>query len=246
MKRRAIRLAADFTKPGAKSRYEEIQVNTKAFRRSVLVLMVAGLTACSGDEPASPASAPAAQAPIATEQAPADTTPTASPSPAPATPAEAPPVATPETPPPTPPTAPAASPPAAPTSAPTATPTADAAGEAPAYQVQCPDGATAAEQCQVDKETYIGWRTFAGQCQVCHGGSGLGSTFAPNLLDRFHQRVDYPRFVEVVTNGYTGQVGAMPAWKGNPNVEPHIDRLYSYLKARADGVLPAGRPARLP
>jgi len=112
--------------------------------------------------------------------------------------------------------------------------------------VSCPPDAKAAEQCQVDKETYIGWRTFAGQCQVCHGGSALGSTFAPSLLDRFHQRVDYPRFVDVVTHGYTGQVGAMPAWKGNPNVEPHIDRLYRYLKARADGVLPAGRPARKP
>ena len=114
----------------------------------------------------------------------------------------------------------------------------------PTYEVQCAPGATAAEQCQVDKDTYIGWRTFAAQCQVCHGGSALGSTFAPSLLDRFHQRVDHARFVEVVTHGFRGQVGAMPAWKGNPNVMPHIDQLYRYLKARADGVLPAGRPAR--
>lgn len=132
--------------------------------------------------------------------------------------------------------------------APTAasTPAPAASGTASAYEVNCPPEAKAAEQCQVDKETYIGWRTFAGQCQVCHGGSALGSTFAPNLLDRFHQRVDYPRFVDVVMNGFTGQVGAMPGWKGNPNVEPHIDRLYRYLKARADGALPAGRPARKP
>ena len=127
-----------------------------------------------------------------------------------------------------------------------AAPTAAAADAAPIYEVSCPAGATAAEQCQVDKDTYIGWRTFSSQCQVCHGGSALGSTFAPNLLDRFHQRVDHPRFVEVVTNGFRGQVGAMPAWKGNPNVMPHIDQLYRYLKARADGVLPAGRPERKP
>ena len=116
----------------------------------------------------------------------------------------------------------------------------------PNADVQCANAATAAEQCQVDKNTYIGWRTFAGQCQVCHGGSALGSTFAPNLLDRFHQRVDHARFVEVVTNGYRGQVGVMPAWKGNPNVMPHVDQIYRYLKARADGVLPPGRPARRP
>ena len=127
---------------------------------------------------------------------------------------------------------------------PAVTPPADPT--APAYSVTCAADATAAEQCVVDKATYVGWRTFAGQCQVCHGGSALGSTFAPNLLDRFHERVDYPRFVAVVLEGYRGQVGAMPAWKGNPNVEPHIDSMYAYLKARADGVLPPGRPARAP
>jgi mono/diheme cytochrome c family protein len=128
-------------------------------------------------------------------------------------------------------------------------PTAAASPTDPAahpYTVTCATGAAAAEQCVVDKATYIGWRTFAGQCQVCHGGSALGSTFAPNLLDRFHERVDHPRFVEVVLNGYRGQVGVMPAWKGNPNVVPHIDAMYAYLKARADGVLPPGRPARAP
>lgn len=192
------------------------------------------LASCSGDDaPPSQAAAPAAEpAPVAAETSspPADTTTPGVTEPAPPSPAPAP-VADAAT------TAP---PPPAVAPAPATT------GTAPAYEVSCPDGAKAAEQCQVDKDTYIGWRTFAGQCQVCHGGSGLGSTFAPNLLERFHQRVDYPRFVEVVKNGYTGQVGAMPAWKGNPNVEPHIDRLYRYLKARADGALPPGRPARKP
>lgn len=191
-----------------------------------LALLLAG---CSGDD--APPEQAAAPAPVAAE--------TPSP-PAEATPSEAVPAPAPAPPPAPAPVADAAS--AAPAIAPAPTTT----GTTPAYEVSCPDGAKAAEQCQVDKDTYIGWRTFAGQCQVCHGGSGLGSTFAPNLLERFHQRVDYPRFVEVVKNGYTGQVGAMPAWKGNPNVEPHIDRLYRYLKARADGALPPGRPARKP
>lgn len=134
--------------------------------------------------------------------------------------------------------------PAAPVEA--APPGAPPAAGAPAYDVTCPAGAAAAEQCQVDKTTYVGWRTFAAQCQVCHGGSALGSTFAPNLLDRFHAGVDHARFVDVVTNGFRGQVGAMPAWKGNPNVMPHVDAMYAYLKARADGALPPGRPARKP
>jgi mono/diheme cytochrome c family protein len=202
--------------------------------RSVL-LLTAGLFLCAcsgGDTPPAPAATPA---PTQTTQ-----------------------VATPEvvTPPPAPPSAEPspvvnAEPPPAPVAPAPVAPPADAApvatsGTESNYTVQCAPGAGAAEQCSVDKDTYIGWRTFASQCQVCHGGSALGSTFAPNLLDRFHERVDHPRFVEVVTNGFRGQVGAMPAWKGNPNVMPHVDQLYRYLKARADGALPPGRPTRQP
>jgi mono/diheme cytochrome c family protein len=136
-----------------------------------------------------------------------------------------------------------AAPPAVPTITPPAPPAVSTVDDAtPTYTVQCAANAAAAEQCQVDKLTYVGWRTFATQCQVCHGGSALGSTFAPNLLDRLNQRVNYARFKDVVANGFRGQVGAMPAWKTNPQVMPHIDDLYRYLRARADGKLPAGRP----
>ena len=124
------------------------------------------------------------------------------------------------------------------------TDTAGAATALPAYTVDCPADASAAETCTVDKNTYFGWRTFAANCQVCHGGSALGSTFAPNLLDRLNSRVDYPRFIEVLTNGYTGQVGAMPSWKSNTAVMQHADDLYRYLRARADGKLPPGRPEK--
>ncbi len=214
-----------------------------------LSLALCVLAACSGDDapPASSVQPPAVQAPGAPPSEPA---PAPSPSPVPsaapeaATPPATPEAAAPSTPEPAAAPAPASPTPPAPVNE--AAAATDTASAAPGYDVTCPPDAKAAEQCQVDKDTYIGWRTFAGQCQVCHGGSALGSTFAPNLLDRFHQRVDYPRFVDVVTHGYTGQVGAMPAWKGNPNVEPHIDRMYSYLKARADGALPPGRPARKP
>lgn len=48
----------------------------------------------------------------------------------------------------------------------------------------------------------------------------------------------------VIINGYRGQVGAMPAWKGNPQVEPNIDGLYRYLPARADHALLPATPAK--
>jgi len=122
----------------------------------------------------------------------------------------------------------------------------DDAGDTPEYTVKCADGATDAKQCEVDKDTYVGWRTFATNCQVCHGGSGLGSTFAPNLMERINKEgVDYGRFMYVVENGYHGKVGAMPSWKKNVAVMKARDSLYRYLKARADDKLPKGRPKKM-
>nr|MBO2515009.1 hypothetical protein [Gammaproteobacteria bacterium] len=68
---------------------------------------------------------------------------------------------------------------------------------------------------------------------------------APALLPRIKQ-IDKERFVMVVDQGFTGQVGVMPAWGMNPNVNRYYDELWAYLRARSDGVLPPGRPERLP
>lgn len=114
--------------------------------------------------------------------------------------------------------------------------------QTPQYHVECDDSGS---NCRVNMETYIGWRMYRSQCAQCHGQDAQGSTFAPSLLDRLNQRVDYPRFVDVVTNGYRGQMGVMPAWKENKSVMEHMPNLYMYLKARADGVLDADRPKRL-
>ncbi|WP_025771112.1 c-type cytochrome [Thioalkalivibrio sp. HK1] len=110
---------------------------------------------------------------------------------------------------------------------------------APSYKehIKCEDG-----KCKVDLWLVRGYRAFS-QCQVCHGLDGTGSTIAPSLLDKMLE-IDHARYVEVVTNGYQGQVGVMPAWKENPNVMKYIDQLYAYLMARADGTLPAGRLER--
>jgi mono/diheme cytochrome c family protein len=112
------------------------------------------------------------------------------------------------------------------------------------YAVECGQVNDAGEPfCYVDPDTYIGWRTFHGNCHVCHAQDAVGSTFAPNLLDRM-QDFDFDTFVERTANGYTGQVGVMPAWKDNPNVNKKYKELFAYLKARSDGVLPPGRPKK--
>ena len=112
------------------------------------------------------------------------------------------------------------------------------------YTVQCQDGARSGTECQVDKKTYIGWRTYHAFCHVCHAQDAVGSTFAPSLLDRLND-IDKAQYLNSIAEGYTGQVGVMPAWKDNPNVNKRYEELYAYLKARADGVLPPGRPKRL-
>ncbi|MXX23652.1 MAG: hypothetical protein F4Z93_11405 [Rhodospirillales bacterium] len=96
--------------------------------------------------------------------------------------------------------------------------------------------------CQIDLWLTRGYRAFS-QCQVCHGLTGDGSTIGPSLVRKLRE-IDLDRFMEVVVNGYEGQIGVMPGWGTNPNVMNYIDQLYAYLLARADGVLPAGRLKR--
>jgi hypothetical protein len=112
------------------------------------------------------------------------------------------------------------------------------------YSVECGQVNDDGEPfCYVDSDTYIGWRTFHGFCHVCHAQDAVGSTFAPNLLKRM-QDFDFDMFVDSTANGYTGQVGVMPAWKDNPNISKRYKELFAYLKARSDGALPPGRPKK--
>ncbi|MGE0486484.1 MAG: hypothetical protein AB7Q81_20195 [Gammaproteobacteria bacterium] len=118
-------------------------------------------------------------------------------------------------------------------------------GAAPEYAVECPHDSADAGACTVDQLTYDGWKTFTVECQQCHGGGAMGSTFAPNLMVRINEAgVDYGRFLYVMEHGYTGQMGVMPSLAKNPRVQKNKDALFAYLKARADGVMPNGRPPK--
>ena len=121
-------------------------------------------------------------------------------------------------------------------------PAADAGG-AP-YTVNCEESG-GKRVCKVDKKTYVGWRTYHAVCHACHAQDAVGSTFAPSLVERL-KVIDEARFMDVLANGYSGQIGVMPGWKDDPNVNKKYNELYAYLKARSDGILPPGRPKRLP
>jgi methanol metabolism-related c-type cytochrome len=99
----------------------------------------------------------------------------------------------------------------------------------------------------VDWHTYSGYRRYHSECHVCHGPDGEGSSYAPRLVDSVN-RTTYVEFLEVVTNGKqdvnVAQNQVMPAFGTNLNVMCYIDDIYIYLRARAQGGLPRGRPAK--
>ena len=76
------------------------------------------------------------------------------------------------------------------------------------------------------------------------GSPAKGAPSGPSLLDKL-QEIDLDRFMEVVVNGYEGQIGVMPGWGTNPNVMNYIDQLYAYLMARSDGVPAPGQAQAL-
>lgn len=109
----------------------------------------------------------------------------------------------------------------------------------PTFKIE-PDGT-------VDWYIYSGFRRYHSECHVCHGPDGEGSSYAPRLVDSV-KRLPYPEFLEVVTNGRShvdqGQQSVMPAFGMNVNVMCYVDDIYIYLRARAQGDLPRGRPAK--
>jgi len=94
---------------------------------------------------------------------------------------------------------------------------------------------------------YSGFRRYHSDCHVCHGPDGMGSSFAPALVDSL-KRLSYDQFIDTVTNGRknvsTSADKVMPSFGVNPNVMCYIDDIYAYLKARSDGALPRGRPEK--
>lgn len=99
----------------------------------------------------------------------------------------------------------------------------------------------------VDWYTFSGFRRYHSECHVCHGPDGEGSTYAPGLVQSM-KTMSYADFLLVVASGRevirADKKSVMPALGDNSNVMCYIDDIYIYLKARADGALPRGRPSK--
>jgi methanol metabolism-related c-type cytochrome len=102
---------------------------------------------------------------------------------------------------------------------------------------------------KVDFGTYNGYRRYHSYCHVCHGPDGLGSSYAPALIESIPQ-IGYEGYLEAVIYGIKNvdqsHQSVMPAFGEVADVVNYVDDIYSYLKARADGVVGRGRPERQP
>ena len=125
---------------------------------------------------------------------------------------------------------------------------------------------------KVDIYTHVGWKVFNMSCYSCHGVDAVKTDIAPDLLEslkgmtknQFITKVLTSYRITVGSNQIRGEDQTalrdammaevmkkdraeqgeiiMPAWSRSPYVEPHVEDLYSYLKARSDGIVDAGEP----
>ncbi|MCU7890508.1 MAG: cytochrome C [Candidatus Thiodiazotropha sp. (ex Ustalcina ferruginea)] len=102
------------------------------------------------------------------------------------------------------------------------------------------------ENGKVDFGTYNGFRRYHADCHVCHGPAGLGSAYAPALLESL-KTLSWGDFVTVIVQGRVGLNNmVMPPFAENIDVLANMSDIYAYLKARADGVIGPIRPKRFP
>jgi mono/diheme cytochrome c family protein len=95
----------------------------------------------------------------------------------------------------------------------------------------------------VDNETYQGWKQYELNCSRCHGEYAVGTSFAPALVVSLKEGGTIPTkeaFITVVCAGR--QDKGMPAWCALGLEMDKMERMYRYIKNRADGKISPGRP----
>jgi mono/diheme cytochrome c family protein len=99
-----------------------------------------------------------------------------------------------------------------------------------------PAAATATSETY--REVYQGWKWWHVYCYRCHGVDALGTTTAPNLTDP-NEKFTRAEFMRIVKTGKANT--AMQSWSKLLD-DKQIGEVYVYVRARADKVLPPGRP----
>jgi mono/diheme cytochrome c family protein len=98
--------------------------------------------------------------------------------------------------------------------------------------------APAAASEEIYKDVYAGWKWWHVYCYRCHGTDANGTTNAPNLPDP-NEKLSRANIIRIVRDGVKDK--GMAAWDKLLDAK-QMGQLYVYVRARADKVLPAGRP----
>lgn len=99
----------------------------------------------------------------------------------------------------------------------------------------------------IPQDAYQGWKQYELNCNRCHGEYGVGSSFAPSLVESLKSDGPIPdqaSFISVVCQGRVSL--GMPSWCEAGLEMSKMINMYSYLKLRADGKVGIGRPAPKP
>ena len=97
---------------------------------------------------------------------------------------------------------------------------------------------------KVSRIEYEGWRQYSVNCARCHGQDVLPNPVAANLLVSMGPSgpIDTPeKFFQVVSKGRPER--GMPGFASLLTPE-QINAMYAYVKGRAEGRIPPGRPDR--
>jgi mono/diheme cytochrome c family protein len=95
---------------------------------------------------------------------------------------------------------------------------------------------------KLNPKEYEGWRQYSAQCARCHGQDVLGNPVAADLLKATGSGGPFASreaFVAVVKSGRPK--GGMPGF-AKALTHEQTDAIYAYVKGRADGKIPPGRP----
>lgn len=96
----------------------------------------------------------------------------------------------------------------------------------------------------VSAPVYEGWKQFAMNCARCHGDFGVGTSFAPALIESVKPTGTIPTlelFIQTVCAGRLDK--GMPAWCSLGLEMSAMQEIHAYLMERADGRVGVGRPA---
>lgn len=97
---------------------------------------------------------------------------------------------------------------------------------------------TASATSTTYKDVYAGWKWWHVYCFRCHGVNAVATTMAPNLLDP-NLKLTPAQFLKIVRDGREAK--GMQSWAKLLDAK-QIGQIHLYVRARADKVLPPGRP----